>query len=197
MASVRVHPSILRADRVRAAADAQDILAEAKAEAVRLRDEAAAERQEALEQAIRDGLRQGLTEAAALTAQAAKALDLFWREREGELGEVALAVAHRILSTLPPTETLVHLALDAISEHGRDVGLAVRVRPEIAVVLRSVLQEKDYGDRVDVIADPALPSGGCTLVHPRGRTEIGLLAQFRAMLNSLPGPAVSDLRAAQ
>ena len=197
MASERVHPFIVRADGVRAAADAKDILAEAKAEAVRIREEAVAERQEALQEAIRDGLRQGLAEAAALTAQAAEALDLFWREREGELGEVALAVAHRILSTLPPTETLVRLALDAISEHGRDVGLAVRVRPEIAVVLRSVLQEKGYGDRVDVIADPALPSGGCTLVHPRGRTEIGLLAQFRAMLKSLSGPVVSDVRAAE
>ena len=194
---MRVHPFIVRADRVRAAADAQDIVAEAKAEADRIREEANVERREVLQQAIQDGLRQGLAEAAALTAQAAEALELFWREREGELGEVAIAIAHRIVSTLPPTETLVRLALDAISEQGRDVGLAVRVRPEIAVVLRSVLQEQGFGDRVDVIADPALPSGGCILVHPRGRTEIGLLAQFRAMLNSLPTAVTSDGRADQ
>jgi hypothetical protein len=38
-----------------------------------------------------------------------------------------------------------------------------------------------------VKGDPDLPSGGCALVHPRGRTDLGLLNQFRAMVSATPG----------
>lgn len=180
-------PYIVRSGRLRAHIDATSIRADAEAAAARVRAGIAAERHEALESARQEGLRLGLAEAAALTAGAALAVDLFWRERENELAEVALAVAHRVLASLPADDTMARLVSDAIAEHGRDVRLAVRVMPGAAGALRTALEDLEHGGRVTVVADPAAAPGECTLVHPRGRTDVGLLAQFRAMMGSLAG----------
>ncbi len=193
MSNLPSSPFIIRADKVRAHEDARAILADAEAEAARISAGMDAERHEALREARQEGLRQGLAEAAALAASAAAAVDVFWREREAELGEVALAVAHRVLASLPANETVARLASAAIAEHGSDIRLTVRTAPEAAAVLRGVLQDSEGGARVTVIADPTAAPGECTLVHPRGRTDVGLLAQFRAMLRSLPGGRPSDL----
>lgn len=182
-------PFIVRADRVRAGLDAKAILAAADAEAQRIRAGIAAERQAALAEARQEGLRQGLAEAAAMAAGAGDALAAFWREREHELAEVALAVAHRVLASLPAEDTLSRLALEAVAEHAGEAGLGLRVRPEAAAALRAALAAHGAADRVSVIADPAACAGECTLLHARGRTDIGLLAQFRSMLQGLPGDA--------
>lgn len=181
-------PYIVRSGRLRAHIDATSIRADAEAAAARVRAGIAAERHEAFESARQEGLRLGLAEAAALTAGAALAADLFWRERENELAEVALAVAHRVLASLPADDTMARLVSDAIAEHGRDVRLAVRVMPGAAGALRTALEGLEHGcSRVTVVADPAAAPGECTLVHLRGRTDVGLLAQFRAMMGSLAG----------
>lgn len=180
-------PFIVRADRVRAGLDAEAIRAMADADAARVRAGIAAERQAALEDARLQGLRQGLAEAAAMMAGATEAVAQFWREREHELAEVALAVAHRVLSSLPVDEIVSRLALDAIAEHAGDVALGLRVSPETAAALRAALGAHDVAGRVSVVADPAAEAGECTLIHARGRTDIGLLAQFRSMLHALPG----------
>lgn len=187
--SLPASPFIVRADRVRAGLDAQAILAAAEAEAQRIRDGIAAERHAALDEGRQQGLRQGLAEAATLTAGATEAVAQFWAEREQELAEVALAVAQRVLSSLPVDDTVMRLALEAIAEHAGDAALGLRVRPEAAAALRAALEEHGAAGRVGVVADPEAQAGECTLVHPRGRTEIGLLAQFRAMLHALAGPA--------
>lgn len=178
-------PFIVRAERVRAGLEAKAILATAETEAERIRTAVAAERQATLETARQEGLRQGLAEAAVMTAGAAQAVARFWREREQELGEVALAVAHRVLSSFPVDDTVSRLALEAVAEHAGDAALGLRVRPEAAASLRAALAEQGAG-RVSVVADPAAAAGECTLVHSRGRTDIGLLAQFRSMLHALP-----------
>lgn len=185
-------PFIVRADRVRAGCDATAILAAAEAQAERMRRELAAERRATLEEATQEGLRRGLAEAAMVAAGATDAVAQFWREREHELAEVAIAAAQRILSSLPVDDTVSRLALEAIAEHVGDATLGLRVRPETAAALRAALAAHGVAGRVSVVADPAADAGECTLVHPRGRTEIGLLAQFRAMMHALPRALFAD-----
>ena len=185
-------PLIVRGDILRAHKDARTVLAEAEAEANRLRARLEAERHNILQEARREGLLQGLSEAAAVVAKAAEAVEAFWREREGELAEVALAIAHRVVASLPPNDILARLALDAIAEHGATVQLTFRTAPEAAVCLRTALSDLEHGDRVTILADPNAAPGECTLVHPHGRTELGLLAQFRAMMNGLSGQQSTD-----
>jgi flagellar biosynthesis/type III secretory pathway protein FliH len=184
---------IVRAPRLRADDDARAVVAEAEQHALRLRTDAAAEvaslrlqaeaeAQTALEQARTRGLEVGAAGAATLIAQVAGSIDRFWREREAELRDVALAVAHRVLSALPRDELTIRLATEAISEHGRDTRLALKACPDTADRLRAALAKLEFGDRVSVSADLSLDPGDCTLLHPEGRTEIGLVAQFRSML---------------
>ncbi|UDL94598.1 hypothetical protein LGH83_19220 [Lichenihabitans sp. PAMC28606] len=174
---------VIRGDVMRAHGDAKTILAEAEAAAARLRGSVETERLEAIEAARREGLRQGLADAALLASHAATAIDTFWREQRAQMHEVALAVAHRILSSLPEPEILARLAGEAIDDYGRDVRITFRTAPEEATALRAALQ--DHGNRIVVLVDVTAKPGECTLVHPRGRTEIGLLAQFRSMLDGL------------
>ena len=166
-------PLVVRAPELRAYADAAAIRAMAERE-----------REDERRQGREQGLREGLTEAASLAAGAAAAVDAFWAEREGELQELAFAIAHRILSTLPPGEVLTRLAREAIAEHRRDVQLTLRVAPDAAPALRATLAETDPEGRVAVEPDPRAGSGACTLVHPRGRTKVGLLDQFRALMRA-------------
>jgi flagellar biosynthesis/type III secretory pathway protein FliH len=186
-------PFIVRAPRLRADDDARAIVAEAERHALRrradadaelasLRSQAAAEAQTALEEARSRGRELAAAEAATLIAQVAGAIDRFWREREAELRDVALAVAHRVLSTLPRDELIIRLATEAIAEHGRDTRLSLKACPHTADRLRAALAKLEFADRVAVSPDPSLEPGDCTLLHPEGRTEIGLVAQFRSML---------------
>ena len=190
-------PFIIRARMTRAGEDARSvvaraesraasILAEARAEVARLRAEAEvevrAEADAALAEARARGREEAAAEAATLIARTVDSLDRFWRERENELRDLALAVSHRVLAALPPDEMLFRLATEAIAEHRSDTQLALKVTPDMVDHLRAALAGSGYGDRVAVSSDPSLPAGGCTLLHPQGRTEIGLVAQFRAML---------------
>ena len=194
---------IVRAPRLRADDDARAIVAEAEQHALRRRADAEAElasfrlqaeaeAQAALEQARSRGRESAAAEAATLIAQVASAIDRFWREREAELRDVALAVAHRVLSALPRDELTIRLATEAIAEHGRDTRLSLKACPDTADRLRAALAMLEFGDRVTVSPDPSLEPGDCTLLHPGGRTEIGLLAQFRSMLAA--GSAAGDQR---
>jgi flagellar biosynthesis/type III secretory pathway protein FliH len=182
---------IVRGDILRAHRDAQAIVTDARAEAVRLRAELLAERIQTLEKARQQGLKQGLSEAAEVASNAIKTVDAFWKDRESELAEVAFAIAYRIVESLPADTILVQLVSRAIAEHGADVQLTLRTAPDAAVHLREFLDNSEHADRVTVLADPAAAPGECTLSHKRGQANLGLLAQFRAMMSSLPvdGPA--------
>jgi flagellar biosynthesis/type III secretory pathway protein FliH len=166
---------------------AEGIVAAANAGAARIRADVEAQAEAALVEARARGRAEAAAEAAVMIARTAEALDRFWREREDELRDVALAVAHRVLSALPRDEIQLRLATEAIAEHGRDARLALKTLPDMAVALRSALSGLEFGDRVTVSPDPSLEPGGCTLLHPQGRTEIGLLAQFRSMLAGAGG----------
>jgi type III secretion protein L len=192
---------IVRAARLRADDDARAIVAEAEQHALRLRADAAAEvaslrlqaeaeARVSLEQARARGLDMAAAEAAVLIAQAAKSIDRFWREREAELRDVAFAVAHRVLSALPRDDLTIRLATEAIAEHGRDTRLALKTSPDTADRLRDALAKLEFADRVSVSPDPSLAPGECTLLHPKGRTEVGLVGQFRSMLSGAAGQQV-------
>jgi flagellar biosynthesis/type III secretory pathway protein FliH len=177
---------IVRGDILRAHRDAQAIVTDAREEAVRLRAELLAERIDTLEKARQQGLKQGLAEAAAVVSNAIRAVDAFWKDRESELAEVAFAIAYRIVESLPADTILAQLVSKAIADHGADVHLTLRTTPDAAAHLREFLKNSEHVDRITVLADPVAAPGECTLSHRRGQANLGLLAQFRAMMSSLP-----------
>jgi type III secretion system HrpE/YscL family protein len=186
--------SIVRADMLRLHADANMIVADAKAEASRIRAELELDRIKAFEEARRQGFSQGVAEAAAIAANAVKAVEEFWREREGEVAEIAFAIAHRIVGNLPADQRLAQIVSMAISEYSSSVQLTLRTTPEAAGHLRAFLKNAVGAERVTVVADPAAAPGECTLYQAHGRTDLGLLAQFRAMMNGLADPRAETER---
>lgn len=175
--SLHGHPMVIRAPEARAMRDAAAIMAQARREALA---EHARERQRGYD----EGLHGAAATAARLVQDAALVIEAHRSERDQEVVTLALAIAHRILSGLPSDDVLAGIARTAIAEHRHDTRLAVRVSPDAAVALRLSLAASAATAHVEVEADPALPPGGCALSHPRGRTNIGLLDQFRAMLST-------------
>src|SRR5262245_29587538 len=114
---------VIRGNKLDAHRDAHAILADAKAAADRMRAGLGVERRRVLAEARREGMRQGISEAAGIVANTSKAIDVFWREQERDLTELAFAIAHRIIASLPADEAMVRLASEAIAEHAASVKL--------------------------------------------------------------------------
>lgn len=174
-ASLPRHPLVVRGPELQALRDAVAIRDQA-------RQEAAAERDRERRRGYDDGLREAAAAAAQLVRDTEAAVGVYWSRREQELVPLALAIAHRVVSGLPPDDVLAGIARTAIAEHRQDTSLTLRAAPDEAAVLRRCLAGDAATARVEVQADASLPPGGCVLSHPRGRTVIGLLDQFRAML---------------
>ena len=172
---------VIRGDALQAREDAATILAAARAEAKTIREAAAQERTAERARGYADGLEAGAAESARLLKSTAAAAEAFLAAREGELTDLAFAIAARVLGALPADAALVSAARTAIAEHRADTALAVRVAPDAAAAMQAVAQPN-----LRIQVDPALPAGACTLVHPRGNTELGMLDQFRAMMASRP-----------
>lgn len=172
------HPLVVRRPEVQAYRDAASILADARQDSTTLRE---TERQKGYD----DGFRSGQAAAAKLLGDLGKAVETYWLEREQELVPLALALAHKILSSLPPHDVLAGVARAAIAEHRRDASLILRASPEAAAALKQCLAQDRGAGHVAVLADPDLLEGSCVLLHDRGRTDIGLLDQFRAVLSAL------------
>ncbi len=181
-----VSPFVIRAAEAQAHADAVTIRADAATEAAQIIERTVGQRREAVEAGYAEGLRSGAEQAARLASECAATVDLFLDQRTTELHELAFAIAHRLLASLPPDATLAGLVAEAIGEHRRDVQLTLRVCDADAGPLRAALAEADPSGRVAVTSDPAASPGTCTLVHPKGRTRLGLVDQFRALMQAAP-----------
>lgn len=182
MTPLPASPFVVRADIVQAHASAAAIRDDAVAQAAAILERAREQRRDAVAAGHAEGLRTGAAQVAQLAAAAATSIDVFLDERAVELQELAFAIAHRMLASLPHDECLACLAAEAIAEHRLDVRLTLRVSDGDAGPLRAALAEADPHGRVAVVGDPAAEPGSCTLIHSRGRTRIGLLEQFRALI---------------
>lgn len=120
--------------------------------------------------------------AAALLAAAAATADKFREDSEAELTDLAFAIANRLIGALPRDARTAMLVQTALTEHRDWSRLVVRVSPDVATAMRLALQS----DAVEVRADETLADDACILLHPAGRTELGPVAQFRALLKAIP-----------
>jgi flagellar biosynthesis/type III secretory pathway protein FliH len=130
----------------------------------------------------------GARAAAKLLVEAAICADEYVKARETELIDLAFAIAHRIIADLSPDEALMRAAQTAFAEHRRGSLLTIRVAPNSAGALRAALVEHQASAQIEVEIDPGLAPGSCILVHDKGRSSIGIIDQFRALLRDMPAP---------
>lgn len=128
--------------------------------------------------------------------QLAKSLRQFAQERagyfnrvEGEVVQLALAVARKILqreTSLDPTllAALVRIALDRM-QSGRSV--RVHVPPDQVEHWRVLGQTEEDSPRWDAIADDTLKRGDCIVETELGRANFGFEAQLLEIEDSFAG----------
>lgn len=176
-----VSPWVVRGEAVSALRDADGIRAEARQEAERLLTEAVRAAHILRDEARREGVAQSVAEAGRLLGDAADAVRTFRRDVEEELVPLAFAIAHRILGAFPEEERLSRAVRTALDEHRHTSGLRLRADPAAAAALRKALDATAQGNAVTVEIDENARPGGCTLIHPRGRTAVGPIDQLRSL----------------
>jgi type III secretion protein L len=178
-------PLIIRREVMRARETAQAMHARAAHEAELMRQEARRVSLNDRKLGYQEGVEEGRHDAAKLLAETAAMVDQFYAEREQEITKLAFAIAHRIIDMLPPDEQVARVAQAAIAEHRNAAKLWVRVSPADAPALRNLMAEYDTEGRVEIQADETAAPGSCVLIHPRGRSSVGVLGQFLAMMQEV------------
>lgn len=174
-------PWIVRAESVEAHRQAHDIVALARSEAAQLREQAIADAERVREAARAEGLRDGAAAAAALVAEVSAAVDEDAAARKADIGRLAFRIAHRILGEFEESDRLIRAVMTALNDHHGAAGLRLRVSPQMEPVLRAALDQAGAGTQVTIDVNEGASSDSCTMIHPRGRIEVGPLDQLQAL----------------
>lgn len=191
-------PRILKHDVYRAGIEARDIVDAAKQEAQSLLETAVRERDERLEAGRKQGYREGLAqwdEARVALLRAREAADARY---EGELVRLSVRIAEKIigeeLRTRP--ETVVDIVRECLRGIRNQQNLTVRVSPgereEVQRQVASLHSAIALGGSLQVVADPAVLTGGCIVESERGivdarlQTQLGLLEDVLTRIASRP-----------
>ncbi len=162
----------------------RDILARAEVQAEALLARGAVEIEAERQRGYAEGLEAGRLQAARLVAQAAQDVEDFLRDREADQADLILAVAFRLVGTMPEKDRTAGLIKTALADYRSDLPMTLRTDPDSAAAVRQVVHELGLGQRVHVEAGAKLQPGRCMLVHAGGQARVGLLDQFRAMMDS-------------
>jgi len=106
----------------------------------------------------------------------------YFRAVEAEVVQLSLAIARKILhreAQLDPLflRAVVRMTLDKLQEEAQ---ISLRVTPPLAEEWRRFLgSEKNLAQRVEVLADEALPETSCVVEASVGSTEIGVESQLK------------------
>jgi flagellar biosynthesis/type III secretory pathway protein FliH len=180
---IRSGATVIRRSVVDANAEAARVVAEARRQAERSREEAEAEAARIAERA-KDLAR---AEAAAELIDAARARDALLTRAEGELLEIALAAAERIV------EAHVALGEGAVAQLVRATLERARRARQATVLLHpddaAALDGAALPPNVEVIADPALTRGDCVVRSELGTVDARVRTKLAALRAALVGAA--------
>ena len=145
---------------------------------------AAAAAESARQQGYNDGLEKAHSEVRQNLMEAVAALTEAQRERERIAGEhsealkhLAIRIARKVIGdSFEADPTLVTTVIeDALRDIEPSYSLEVHVHPDVAQTVEESRPELERlvagGGRINVVADPAVGPGGCTLVTPVGEVD--------------------------
>ncbi|GAB4255216.1 MAG: hypothetical protein Kow0092_00040 [Deferrisomatales bacterium] len=179
-----------------------DALERARRESQRIVAEARAEAEAIREQARREGIEAGTAEGRARTAEAADRVAVLaeelarfkpalYEEARSQVVELALAVVGKLLGPLAEGDRqavvrVVERALQVVSDRE---SLTVRVHPDDLKSLldaKPTLQETVDGiQKLTLIEDPAVRPGGCLVQSPSAEIDARLDSQLEALARTL------------
>jgi type III secretion protein L len=179
-----MYNSTIKRDVHEATLGANQILEQARAEAVQITAQAEQDREPVLEEARQQGYSKGLGEWNDTLVNAWKYRDEFLAQSEPELVRLAVEIARRIvgkeLVTRP--EAILGIVDEAVKAIRAEKRLTIRVNPGQEARVRAHTESLGplAGDvaRVLVVADPAVGMGGCVV-----ESELGIIdAQLETQL---------------
>lgn len=144
----------------------------------------------------RAGLDAGKTRAEAMLRRLAQTLDelrslrtTLLRQTETQMVELALAIARRILrrEATVDRDLLVAMARVALDRIGEEGSATIRLNPEDYAATAQRHGDQWAGSRVTVLADPAVPRGGCIVESEFGQVDASVEAQFDHVAQTLLG----------
>lgn len=184
-----VNGKFLPAGEFAALADAEAIVAAAKAEAEILRKEAEEAYRRRHEEGYQAGLEKGKAEIAEKMVDYMFQSASYFSKVEGVLVDVVMKAARRVLGEFDQNdvvERVVRRALEATRNEGH---VTVRVAPSHSDHLRSRIADilKDYPriEFLEVVPDGRIQEGGCILETEVGIVDASLETQLKAIENAL------------
>ncbi|GAO03911.1 FliH/SctL family protein [Anaeromyxobacter sp. PSR-1] len=176
-----------------AGARARALVDDARAEAARLVEAAAAEREAIRAEAVREGREEGMARAAAALATAGEARAARLAGLEREVARLALDVARQLLGRelAAAPEAVADLAARALARAKDCRELVLRASPADAALLRAeparsrlaALLARPEGPALR--EDPALPPGAVVVETEAGRIDARVEAQLAALERAL------------
>lgn len=162
--------------QARLAALERDAFAKGYAQGERAGTEAGARRSEAMLRRLGETL----NEIAGLREQ-------ILRQSERQLVELALALARRIVhrEVARDDEFLMALARVAVDRLGESSGATIRLHPDDFARTPARHVEEWSKSHIRIIADGAIPRGGCRVESPFGFVDAGVDAQFQELARTL------------
>ncbi len=111
------------------------------------------------------------------------------QQSERQLVELSLAIARRILRREVTLDgdliiAMAHVALERLGDAG---SATIRLNPEDYAHTIQRHGEEWAGNRVRVLADPAVGRGGCQVESEFGYIDAGVEAQFDQVMRALVG----------
>ena len=182
-----------RNPRIRAAAEAEELLASARSEAEKIR-------LEALERGYRDGQEQAAAENEQMKRQAEEFMeavqadrDAFFARIEPKVVKLAVEVAEKILrhQVSAQPEVVLEIAKSALSQLRDDESVKLRVNPEDAALVKANKDELDKVRQSEIVEDRRVERGGCVAESPGGKLDAQIKTQI-SQVTRIFAEAASD-----
>lgn len=173
--------------------EAEDILAEARLEADRIRADAARESAERVAAGHAEGIRMGRDEASAYMLATVEKGKAYLLENESRVVALVLAVLKKILGDMDEKDLVVRMVRSAMAVVSRQSHVKVVVAPDKVDVVKEkligILRPYPAVTSVEVVGDPALSGERCVLETRAGRVESSLEAQMKTIIKALTDTA--------
>jgi type III secretion protein L len=185
-----VAPKIVKNQIVAARAEAVRILDEAKEFADEIRREALEETARLRDEAYREGMEKSLAEFEQNLLEALEIRERVWRETEKDLLRLAVRLAEKIIGREIKAEkrTVTDIVAAALQNARQQEKLTVRVNPSDLSLIEEEREKFLPSGRarfIDFIADPRVASGGCLIESEVGTIDARLETQLRVLERAL------------
>lgn len=136
-----------------------------------------------------EGRAEGLTSAAEIITRTTLGADAFLSEASGQIADLAVDIARRVLGEMAPQERIAKAAAHAIGDFRRERTLRMAVHPESLEAVRKAvtdrLAEAGADMQIQFETDPGLARDTCIVRSAFAEVEISIEAQLACIAKAL------------